>query len=260
MNYSPVKVRTKDNLILKGGLLKAENGKDLIIFIHGTASNFYENEFMKNISKKLLKVNFSVLSANNRVAFASGSAIEKFEDCIKDINAWIKFALSKEYKNIILMGHSLGTEKVVYYMNKGKYKNNVKSVVLFAPTDSYGSQLRFLKDKGNLKQRLMCEALSLARKGKGNKLLTVMKLCHAGVKRKSAASYIDFFKDGSELSKTFPLRNGKNLYFYRKINVPILAVLGDKDKWSLSSPTTVLRVLKKRKRPYRDTFNKELQS
>ena len=61
--------------------------------------------------------------------------MENFEDCVVDIDAWIKFALSKGYEKIILMGHSLGTEKIVYYMNKGRYTNKVKAIILLGFAD-----------------------------------------------------------------------------------------------------------------------------
>src|SRR3989344_7080191 len=123
-----VKVRTKDKLPLYGLLLESKKGskKALFIELHGTASNFYENEFMWPLAQELGKQGISTLVVNTRGADSlqaypfRGNALEKFEDCVLDIDAWIALALKKGYKKLILSGHSLGTQKVVYYMEKGR--------------------------------------------------------------------------------------------------------------------------------------------
>lgn len=40
-----------------------------------------------------------------------GQIFEKFEDCVSDIDAWLKFFKSKGYDKLILQGHSLGAAK-----------------------------------------------------------------------------------------------------------------------------------------------------
>ncbi len=246
MDYPVVETETKDGLPLHGILLKAENSKTAVIFIHGTASNFFENEFIKPVSNSMIKNNISVLAVNNRGSEVlkayppQGSALEYFEDCLKDIDAWIEFAQSKGYKEIILMGHSLGTEKAVYYMNKGKHRNKVKAVIMLAFSDSYGSQIRYLKDKD-----LMPEAKNLVKKGKSYQFLTSDWNSHAGTLPTSAKTYVNFYNKNSALSKNFPIHEAKNLISYRNIKVPILAVIGDKDKWRFMDTNKAKKLLEK---------------
>ena len=246
MDYPIVSVETKDKLPLHGMLLEAKNSKTIAIFLHGTASNFYENDFIKLISQRLIKQKISLLSTNNRGSDVlkayppMGSATEYFEACLKDIDTWIKFALSK-HKKIILIGHSLGTEKIVYYMNKGKYRNKVKAVALLAFSDSYGSQMRYIKNS----KKLISEAKRLVRQGEGNQFLTSDWLPHAGTVQKNAKSYINFFDNNSILSRNFPLHNVKTLNNYSKIKVPILAVIGDKDKWRFMNSDKAKKLLEK---------------
>jgi len=115
---------TSDKLSLYGILLEAPKKDAIIINIHGTADNFYAEEFIWEIAETVRSLNVSVLAVNNRGSYTlefydygdsdyrnSGASAEIFEKCILDIDAWISFALSLGYKKIILEGHSLGTEK-----------------------------------------------------------------------------------------------------------------------------------------------------
>src|SRR3989344_7856507 len=106
MKYPIVQVETKGDLWLHGLLLEAENPNAIFINIHGTASNFYEEDFIEAIAEKIIPRGISMLSTNNRGAGVfdawdgKGAATEMFEDCLSDIDAWIEFALEKEYNRI----------------------------------------------------------------------------------------------------------------------------------------------------------------
>ena|SRR3989338_3438709 len=164
MEYELVWTKTKDDLELYGLLKESALHKRILINVHGTASNFYEEDFIANFAKELPKIGISVLSTNNRGAYGlevyqnSGAAIEKFEDCLLDIDAWIEFSIKRGCKEIILSGHSLGTEKVVYYMANGKYRSKVIAVILLAPADSYGSH-RFHEGKPNVEAKKRVDVL-----------------------------------------------------------------------------------------------------
>lgn len=243
-----VNVKTKDKLNLYGLFLEVDGSKTAVINIHGTASSFYDEDFMKDLSKTFNKSGISFLSGTNRGAFLMdgyeprGSALEIFEKCLLDIDAWIEFVFSQGYNKIILEGHSLGTEKVVYYMNKGKYRNKVIGVILLGFSDSFGHQVKYLSGK---RDKLMPEAKKLVNEKKGYKLLTSDWLSHSGVMPKAAESYVNFFSKGSELSKAFPLRQGKDLKFYQMIKVPILGVIGDQEEYTIIPTRKAIELLKK---------------
>lgn len=245
MKYSLVQVETKDKLPLHGLLLEP-NKNTIVISIHGTASNFYEDDFTGPLAEVLNKNEISFLSTNNRGAFVlqayppRGSAMENFEDCILDIDTWIRFVVSRGYSRIILQGHSLGTEKVVYYMNKGKYKDKISAIILLAFSDSFGNQKEYKKEK-----LLMLEAKKLIKEKKGYQLLTSDWLSHSGELPKNADSYHNFFKENSELSKALPLRKGKNLDFFRKIHAPILAIIGDQKEYTIIPIKEAIKLLTK---------------
>lgn len=246
MEWPIVSVKTKDNLLLHGIFLEAKNSKTVLINIHGSASNFYEEDFARNISKHLMERGVSDLWTNNRGSSVlqayppSGAAMEKFEDCVLDIDAWIKFALSRGYNKIVLQGHSFGAEKIVYYMNNGKHTKKVVAIILLEFADSYGSQMRYTGGEN----KLMSEARTLIKKGKGNTFLTSDGLSCCGELPFSANTYVNFFRKNSELSKTLPLRNGKDLRMFRKISVPILAAIGDQKDYTIIPIRKALDLMK----------------
>lgn len=65
-------------------------------------------------------------------AIVIGANNEIFEDCLIDIGAAIDFAKSKGYSEIVLMGHSYGCNKIVYYALE---KGFTGDLILLAPCD-----------------------------------------------------------------------------------------------------------------------------
>ena len=181
------------------------------------------------MAEEFPKHNISFLTTNNRGTGAlqpslPGSIGEVFEDCIQDIDAWIEFAKSRGYTKIILQGHSLGTEKTVYYAAKGHHA--IHGIILLAPSDSSGNQKKFLPE--NIRKKLDNQTKEFLQHKKGNELLTAHPLPHAGFAPKTAASYASFFGPNAELANALPFHTQK-LTLYIKLTTPILAVIGTKD-------------------------------
>jgi len=248
IGYPIVEVMTKDRLPLYGLFLEAKASKTILINMHGTASNFYENYFMVRLTEACLKEGISVLSANNRGAAVmqvyphAGAALEHFEDCIIDIDSWIEFALERGYERILLQGHSLGAEKAVYYADKGSHKERIKGLILLGPADSYAYTVRLF---GEAKmQKLLEEASELTRQGKNEQFLTSTWLCHADVLPKGAESFMNFFSKNSELSKALPFGR-KELPLYRKIRVPVFVAIGDKHEYTIIPAREALELMEK---------------
>lgn len=235
VRYPIVKVKTEDDLLLHGLLTEAsKSSKTIIIHIHGTSGNFFWNKYFEKLITIADELGLSFLSTNNRGSGVyeiekgtvyHGASLEKFEDCVLDIDAWIEFALDKGYENIILEGHSFGTEKSVYYMNKGKYKDKVKGVILLGFSDNVGTQSKYEQKIG---KNYTDEAKELMSKNEGYRLLNDM-FGLAGELPISAQTYLNFFSTDSENSKALPLRKGRDLTFFQNISAPILGVIGDNE-------------------------------
>jgi pimeloyl-ACP methyl ester carboxylesterase len=236
MSYPIVSVTTRDGLILHGLLTEpVKPAKTIDIHIHGAGGNFYSNSYFEGLTLQLVDSGMAYLSTNNRGAgvyelergsIGHGVSLEKFADCLLDIDAWIEFALDKGYENIVLEGHSYGTEKIVYYMNEGRYKDRVKGVILLGFSDNVGAQMKYEQSIG---KNYLQEAQELASRGEQERLLNdLFALC--GELPISAQTYLHCFADHSANALALPLRQGGNLTYFQNIHVPILGVIGDHDE------------------------------
>ena len=255
MKYPIVRVMTADHLELFGFLAEAEGERDAILLnIHGTSSSFYCEEYARLFAEEFPPLGASTLFTNNRGSHVmeawqnSGAALEMFADCLQDLDAWVRYALDRGHRRIFLQGHSLGTEKIVYYMNHGKLADQVAAVILLGVSDSFGNQARIAK---TFPVDPMKEARGLAAAGKSEQFLTSVWRPHGGGVPQSAASYLNFFSPGSELSKTLPLRDNGNLLYYRNIRVPILVLVGEHDPFTCLPVPEALRLLEKENRQTR---------
>lgn len=231
--YPIVNVATSDGLTLHGLLTEpSQPSKTIVLHIHGSGGNFYGNSYFEKLTSSVVDLGIAFLATNNRGSgvyelekgtIYHGVSLEKFEDCVLDIDAWVEFALSKGYENIILEGHSYGTEKSVYYMNKGKYIDKVKGIILLGFSDNVGTQIKYEKSIGKNYRK---EAKELNNKGEGYKLLSdYFGLC--GEMPISAQTYLHGFTEDCENAIALPLRKGKDLTFFQNIKVPILGVISD---------------------------------
>ncbi|MBI2065687.1 MAG: DUF1749 domain-containing protein [Candidatus Zambryskibacteria bacterium] len=254
MNYPIVQVETKDHIWLHGLFLEAEESKTVFLHTHGTASNFYEEYFIEVLCNKLLNDGISMLSVNNRGAGVydiyqrTGAAVEKFEECLIDLDTWIDFAVQKGYQKIILSGHSLGSEKAVYYMEHGKFSGKISGIVLLGPADSHGSH-RVLDGKVNPRAeeigKLLEEANTLVKDNKGETFLPRNAYgSRGGIMPKSASSFIDSLGPNSKLLEGLPFLQ-KNLSVYRRIDVPILVVIGDQYEYTAVPIEEALDLMRK---------------
>src|SRR5438132_1663330 len=98
MSYPIVQVKTRDGIWLQGLSIPSQKERVIFIHTHGTGSNFYEEYFIEVFVEKFADAGISLLSVNNRGAGVydayqkTGAAVEKFEECLEDIDAWIGFA------------------------------------------------------------------------------------------------------------------------------------------------------------------------
>jgi pimeloyl-ACP methyl ester carboxylesterase len=251
MNYPIVKVTTEDDYTLHGILSEREKNKGIIIHIHGTAGNFYFSPFLQELAQTVDTLNYSFLSTNNRGSGVynvekgtkyTGAAIELFEECLLDIDAWVSFVLQKGYKNIILEGHSFGTNKIQYYALNGKYRSAIKALILLGFTDSYGTQLQYLNTIHRKNEEYLQEARQLMDQNKPLQILSDL-YANCGELPQTAQSYFNLMSKDSALSRVIPLRKGKDLINFRKIKIPILGVVGDKNEYTVIPIQDAMKLL-----------------
>ena len=254
MSFPIVKVITQDNYHLSGLFSEPKvKTESIIIHLHGSAGNFYQSNFYPYLFKLAEDLNIAFLSTNSRGTGVydvevgtkyTGAAIEIFEECLFDIDAWIEFAISSGYKNIILEGHSFGSNKIQYYALNGKYKSQVRALILLGFTDSYGGQLKYLKKDNKDNKDVLREAEELIKQSKPLQLLSDPYV-NWGELPQTAQSYKNFMTPGSVLSDVLPLGQNKPFTNFKKLTVSILGVVGDTDECTVISPKEAVDILNK---------------
>lgn len=127
-------VPTKRGSVLNGVLFRQgekRSADTVMIAITGIHGNFYSNPFYYNIGDTLNSGNIDFIYAQTNDAFSRietvnvltgkketiGSWNERFSYTDEDIDAYLTFAEEEGYEHIILAGHSLGANKVIYYLS-----------------------------------------------------------------------------------------------------------------------------------------------
>lgn len=138
---------TERGSILNGVLFSEKKSDTVLIAITGIHGNFYSNPFYFNIGETLCKNGIDFIYAQTNDAFGEietfntkknckeiiGSHNERFFYTEEDIFAYLNFA-EKNYKNIFLAGHSLGANKVIYFLSKNP-DANIKKFLLLSPAN-----------------------------------------------------------------------------------------------------------------------------
>ena len=141
-----LKIETKRGTLLDGVLFEAEHEADtvkssgiaasrgsdtVLIAITGIHGNFYSNPFYYNIGDTLTAAGIDFIYAQTNDAFGAirtqnthtgreeiiGSWNERFTLADEDVASYLDYAEKQGYKHIILAGHSLGANKVIYYLS-----------------------------------------------------------------------------------------------------------------------------------------------
>lgn len=141
-------IATRNGAVLDGVLFSAKNADTVVIAITGIHGNLYSNPFYYNIGNTLSGTGTDFIYAQTRDAFGKvniinartgkhefiGSFNEDFAQAEEDVAAYIDYAQQAGYKHIILAGHSLGANKVIYYLSKNPDRR-VEKFILLSPAN-----------------------------------------------------------------------------------------------------------------------------
>ncbi|OOF79084.1 DUF1749 domain-containing protein [Rodentibacter caecimuris] len=128
---TPLHLSTQTGTVLQGALFSEQPSDTVMIAITGIHGNFYSNPFYRNIGETLSRHGIDFIYAQTRDAFSKmavintqthqkeiiGSFNEDFASAIDDVKAYVDYAEQAGYRRIILAGHSLGANKVIYYLS-----------------------------------------------------------------------------------------------------------------------------------------------
>lgn len=144
-----LKIETQRGTLLDGVLFGTNGRADTVmIAITGIHGNFYSNPFYYNIGNTLTAAGIDFIYAQTNDAFGViqtmnthtgkeetiGSWNERFVLTDEDIEAYLDDAVKRGYKHILLAGHSLGANKVIYYLSR-HHDPRVEHFLLLSPAN-----------------------------------------------------------------------------------------------------------------------------
>lgn len=128
-----VSVQSSDGITSGGAIFAAAAGSArpiAVIWIHGSQLNFYDPGYVK-ICRELAARGFTTITANTRMhdlgnlaAFRAGQRVRGGvywglnSEQVRDLAAWIDFAIGRGFTGVILAGHSAGTTAVQSYQSQ----------------------------------------------------------------------------------------------------------------------------------------------
>lgn len=224
---------TSDGLRLPMIHFESDKKDICVIFIHGMCQTILDNYFATVCGELLSKNNIGFIYEHNRghsiendIWMKNGSTkrcgcmYEIFEDCILDIDLAIEKAKELGYKRYILMGHSYGCNKLIYYYYKKHPK--ILGLVLASAPDMMGLQLLRQSDYNEL----IKEAKNNIDNGNSTKILSNLVENYMYM---SSQTYYNWFKKDSNLDNLPVMGNSDNWYQFENIDVPILTFSGSKE-------------------------------
>jgi len=168
-----VSVFTPDGVRLDGALYTPEKvpikPRAGILFIHGYAGNFYTS-VQAFLPKAMAERGYPSLAINTR-DHDKGPKTSLFEENKLDIRAGIEFLRNQGYSSLVLVGHSMGVNRVLFYQAEIQ-DPQVKALILLAgPGNLFEWNVRVFgrqKAETDLKK-----AMRLVDEGKGDKLMLI---------------------------------------------------------------------------------------
>lgn len=248
MNQELVRINSIDGIEQVGILYTPNDITDkIVIHVHGLNGNFYENKFLDILSKVYTDKKYAFLTFNNRgkdyiseftrgdESVIIGGSLERFKDCLLDIQGVINWVREKGYKEIILEGHSYGCNKVLYYYNNTK-DNSIKQIVLLAPCDITFEAKKFLSEEEYKKAKE--ESTRLVNENKEKELIDFSIMANGKIS--AGTYYYDFLPGGeNDFIRYSDGKNGESTIL-NSIDIPVLIVFGNVDECVLTQPIDIV--------------------
>lgn len=242
-----IQIETPKKYILDGLLLGSEKNKTVFIFIHGLGGSLFS---LMKLADSLVTKNSSVIVFNNRgfgtinrikkikkrsikgyVNVTAGFAHEIFTDCVDDIDGVVNYALKIGAKEIILVGHSTGCQKSIYYLSK-RQKTKVSGAVLLAPLSDFADMFSFTETKRY--KKLIDTAKGMVKNNKSSELMP----SNLWSTPTDAQRFLSLFSPEST-EEIFSYASGKNPIILRSVKRPLLIILAGNDEYKDRSMTEI---------------------
>ena len=224
-------VTTADGLLLTGALYPAAvsshklSGIDAVLMVHGNGVSFY-SPYQRDFAARLAAMGVAVLAANNRgngmvtpaVRPAGGppayigTSLERIDECVPDLDAWLDLLRSRGHERILLWAHSRGAVKAAYYLATTRV-TGVAAAVLSSPP-LFSHQRWLASARGEEFKGMLARCADAVTRGEPDTLVPVtVPLPYLS----GAAQYLDTYG---------PQERYNLLALLERIDIPVLATTG----------------------------------
>ena len=214
INIQLVRLKTDDGVNLTGILRRPSISKETgcVVLIHGYSGNFYSG-VMEFLPEALTRTGIATLAINMR-DHDCGPKKSRFEENRNDIAAAVEKIARLGYKPIFLYGHSMGTNRVLYYLGATRDPRIKGAILTGPPGNLFEWNIRMFGLK--TATRVLREARDLVAKGKGEQWMLI-NLGPLG-KALYTANHVVSLRGPETVSDPF-----KNI---SRVSIPILIVHG----------------------------------
>jgi pimeloyl-ACP methyl ester carboxylesterase len=167
-----VALNTKDGVLLNGVLYQPEakqRATAAILLVHGFGGNFY-NEYFPLLAQQAAEQGYASLALNMRDHDA-GPKVSDFADNETDIATGVAYLRKLGYSKVVLLGQSMGTNRVLYYRAVAGDPGIVGIVLISGPGNLFQWNVwQFGQKKA---QATVEEAVAMQAAGQENQLIVI---------------------------------------------------------------------------------------
>jgi len=170
-----LRYETDDHEILQALLWDSpRDGKAIVIYVASATGGFVGQHDLGSVAVPIRGKGYAFMAINVRtLGRPDGWVFSRFEDCVQDVGAAVRVAKSRDFTDIVLVGHSLGGPRAMYYWVQTREQSVRALVFMGSIVSPYGeAQLRWPKEKRAEYDRFLQYARDLIAQGRGGEVLT----------------------------------------------------------------------------------------
>jgi alpha-beta hydrolase superfamily lysophospholipase len=224
-----LRYKTEDQEALQALLwFPKEDTKTLVIYVPSATGGFAGQHDISPVAGAITNKGFAFMATNVRtVGVPNGWTFARFEDCVKDVGAAVQCAKSRRFENLVLVGHSLGGPRAMYYWVQTREPSVRALVFMGSIVSPYGeARFRWPQSKAAEYDAFLQKVRDLVRQGRGEEVLTFRDYFLAPVPPSltlSAQSFINMFGTPAEC-------NASTVKFGAQVTLPTLVVHSTQDE------------------------------
>lgn len=170
-----LRYKTEDQEILQALLwFPQKDTKTGVIYVPSATGGFAGQHDITPVASAITGKGFAFMATNVRtVGIPNGWTFARFEDCVQDVEAAVRYAKSRQFEDLVLVGHSLGGPRAMYYWVQTREPSIRALVFMGSIVSPYGeAQLRWPESKRAEYDAFLQKVRDLVREGRGQEVLT----------------------------------------------------------------------------------------